>query len=69
MNENRNRWYGLRVGDLVEERAFGQSRRGLITDLHMMDQNGCTVDVDGKPMKFVCEWCSIIEKVEDREEA
>lgn len=64
MNEQRNRWYGLRVGDLVEQRAFGTKIRGRVTELHVTDQNGCTVDVDGKPMKMACEWCHIIEKVD-----
>ncbi|PZR78225.1 MAG: hypothetical protein DI537_42405 [Stutzerimonas stutzeri] len=64
MNEARTRWYGLRVGDLVEELFGSVKRRGRVTELHTMDNNGCTVEVDGKPVKMVCEWCWIIEKVD-----
>lgn len=65
-NKDRTRWYGLRPGDIVEERAFGSVRRGKVVNLHTTDQNGCTIKVNGKEGKAVCEWCTVIERVEDR---
>lgn len=70
-NKERNRYYGLRVGDIVEERAFGSVRRGEVIMLGPLDNNACLVNVEKSPVyaeaqKCVCEWCTIITKVEDR---
>lgn len=69
-NEDRSRWYGIRPGDLVEERAFGQVRSGEVMYLHGTDNNGCTIRIKtrrgSQDVKAVCEWLTIIEKVEDR---
>lgn len=65
-NKDRSRWYGIRPGDLVEERAFGMTRRGVVLELHATDNNGCTFLYKGKRCKAVPEWCTIIERVENR---
>lgn len=61
-NENRRRWYGLRVGDTVEYLCHPVT----VTELHGFDNNGCTVRYeDGSEGKATCEWCKVLVRVED----
>lgn len=66
-NKDRLRWYGLRPGDIVDM-TFGKvTIRGRVETLHGTDNNGCTIVVKGRGrMKAVCEWCEIVQKVEDQ---
>lgn len=69
LNENRSRWYGLRVGDTVRfDHPFGPVV-GIVASLNRWDNNSAFVTVEGedKPVKVVCEWCTIIERVDDAE--
>lgn len=63
---NPNRHYGLLVGDVVEYRRIrSYALRGVVTELHLTDNNGATIRLDdGSTMKVVCEWCNIIEKAD-----
>jgi hypothetical protein len=67
LNINRNRYYGLRVGDIVKCEAF-KIKKAEVFELGYMDNNAVYVLVDGKatPTKVVAEWCEITTKVEDR---
>lgn len=65
-NENRNRYYGLRVGDIVEERAFSSVLKGEVIE-YCMDNNRVYIRTEqGNHVSVVCEYCTIIEKVEDK---
>lgn len=68
-NENRRRWYGLRPGDKVRYRTFSSSggwEHATVERLHLMDNNGCSLkDEEGREFDYVCEWCEVVEKVED----
>lgn len=66
-NEDRSRWYGLRPGDIVEMKFGQQVWKAKVVRLHGMDNNGCTLRLsNGKEMKGVCEWCTVVKKVEDQ---
>jgi len=70
-NEHRNRYYGLRKGDIVE---YGYSidnppiLKGEVVEYGVMDNNAVYIDTgDGKkPKRVVAEWCKIITHVEDK---
>ena len=67
-NWERNRYYGVRVGDEVEEH-FGDriTTKGTVVDYGFMDNNAVFVErEDGKVVSCVAEWCTIIKKVEDK---
>lgn len=68
LNADRQRWHGLRIGDLVEERAFGSVLRGRVIELHPMNNNAAYIAMEkgDKPFKVVAEWCDIIEKAPDQ---
>lgn len=67
-NENRTRYYGLRVGDIVNPKhvsgaPFGECK---VVELIPMDNNSVMLeDKNGNPIEWVAEWCEIITKVED----
>lgn len=67
-NENRNRYYGLRVGDIVKPlysvgMQFGQCK---VIQLIPMDNNSVLLEsIAGKKFEWVAEWCAIVTKVED----
>ena len=64
-NDNRRTHYGLRVGDLVQEKAFGSLTEGIVTHL-CLDKNAAMIKVsNGEEIKIVCEWCKIIKKGEE----
>lgn len=66
-NEDRSRYYGLRIGDQVELRCFGKvCWKGEVVEYGMMDNNAVYVKNDkGRVEKCVAEWCKIISKVDD----
>lgn len=55
------RHYGLRVGDTVEERAFGNIIRGVIFELPPDNNAAHIVTADGDILKVVAEWCVKVE--------
>lgn len=69
-NEKRTRYYGLRVGDIIQHSAFGIEFQGEIIELGGSDNNCVYVkrEDNGESVKAVAEWCKIITKVEDRKE-
>lgn len=70
-NENRNRFYGIRKGDLITKKFWG-SDKGIVyevVDYCLMDNNGIFIKefgVDEEPYKEVAELVTIHTKVEDR---
>ena len=62
MNEDRRRWYGLRVGDTVT--FMGQE--ATVTHLYSLDNNGCRLQdsATGREHDAVCEWCQVKREVE-----
>ncbi len=80
-NENRNRYYGVRKGDLVKKINFHPGspfhpdshydKVYEVVDYCPMDNNGIYIKelgVEENPYKEVAEWVSIHVKVEDRED-
>jgi len=68
-NIERDRYYGLRVGDIVFLGHKSQSPRILaeVTGYGFMDNNRVYVKTeDGLDTDYVAEWCEILVKVEDR---
>jgi len=68
LNENRNRYYGLRVGDTVKllYSTGLQYGRCEVIELVAMDNNSVLLKSEsGKKFEWVAEWCDIITKVED----
>ncbi|RPI82260.1 MAG: hypothetical protein EHM34_07210 [Nitrosopumilales archaeon] len=66
-NINRNRYYGLRIGDIVQLDFTTPSLRGEIFEYGFMDNNRVYIKMeDGRETSWTAEWCKIIEKVEDR---
>lgn len=58
------RHYGLNVGDLVEERAFGQVLRGRVVELVAHDNNRAIIETDdGEHVPVVAEWCVVVDAV------
>lgn len=68
-NEKRNRYYGIRVGDLVRCKYTPNPDTVYeVVALCFMDNNGVFIQEDGKePVKAVAEYCEIVEKIEDRD--
>jgi len=67
-NANRNRYYGLRVGDIIEAKRISGViyRRSKVLELVFMDNNAVLIEGEnGNPIQWVAEWCDIITKVED----
>ncbi len=66
-NIDRTRHYGIRVGDIVEERAFGHVKKGEVMSYGFGDNNCVYMNIEGDiTVKAIPEWCDIITKVEDR---
>ncbi len=66
-NAERRRYYGIRIGDIVEERAFGTVTRGEVMGYGLMDNNKVYINAEGDiTLDAVAEWCHVIECVEDR---
>lgn len=67
-NKERTRYYGLRIGDIVEEIVYGSSIKGEVWEL-LWDNNAAYVKTEkDKIVKCVAEWCNILTKVEDRDD-
>lgn len=64
-NEQRNRYYGKRKGDIVKCDAFDIEEAEVIA-YGGGDNNSIIIDYNGKPRSIVAEWCEIIQKVELR---
>jgi hypothetical protein len=68
-NEDRDRYYGKRKGDIinvldVSGRVWGESE---VLDYCQGDNNRIIIKSrNGTPIDWVAEWCDIITKVEDR---
>lgn len=68
-NADRHRYYGLRIGDLVQIKAgvFSKPMKAEVIDYGFMDNNRVILRLeDGSETDWVAEWCTITEKVEDR---
>lgn len=66
-NAERRRYYGIRIGDIVEENAFGIKTRGEVMGYGLLDNNKVYANVEGDlTIDFIPEWCTIITRVEDR---
>lgn len=67
LNEDRNRYYGKRVGDKVRLIVNGQvAVEGEVVQLGPMDNNRIQVkDANGEIVPCVAEWCEIVRKVDE----
>jgi hypothetical protein len=68
-NEQRTRYYGLRVGDLVTANGLGNVREegAEVTGYGAMDNNRVRLRLkSGTETDWVAEWCIVTTKVEDR---
>lgn len=64
-NEKRTRYYGVRVGDIVNVK-FYNIKNATVTKYMFMDNNAVYVKTEkGEERKVVAEYCEIIKKVED----
>jgi hypothetical protein len=69
-NVDRDRYYGLRVGDIVDLKSIDGKilyENAEVINYGFMDNNRVMVKlVSGSETNWVAEWCAIIIKVEDR---
>jgi hypothetical protein len=64
-NEERRRYYGLRVGDIVRSKMYGFDNAKVV-EYGFLDNNSVIVRVPGEADRdVVAEWCEIVTKVED----
>lgn len=69
-NENRTRYYGKRVGDIVEYTTGyrGQKERATVVGYALGDNNRIFLsNGKGKPWESTAERCTVVERVEDIE--
>ena len=70
-NVDRDRYYGLRVGDTVNLRGLDGKAlyvNAEVINYGFMDNNRVTVRLaNGNETNWVAEWCEIIIKVEDKD--
>ena len=69
LNENRERYYGLRVGDLVTSSWVKNNEEICeVLELSSWDNNRCYLKVEGfeTPLRVTAESCKIVQKIEDR---
>lgn len=69
-NINRNRYYGLRKGDIVSPKLVNgnewEKGHCEVIEYGFMDNNAVYIRAnDGTETKWVAEWCEIVTKVED----
>ncbi len=69
-NEERRRYYGIRVGDIVRSNYFQQDQLYEVWGYGFMDNNSVHLIEVGKenarPFPHVAEWLTIVTKVEDK---
>ena len=68
-NNERHRYYGLRIGDLVKVETYprGKFLNAEVMDYGFLDNNRVILKFeDGSIDGWVAEWCIITTKVEDR---
>lgn len=65
-NIDRSRYYGLRVGDLVVEKAFDMRTEGVVTAYTVNNNVVKILTTNGNTVNVVAEWCLTQRKVEDR---
>ncbi len=66
-NAERNRYYGLRLGDTVTSKAYKELGVCTVVEYGHLDNNRVIVeDATGKKFPIVAEWCSIVTKIEDQ---
>ena len=67
-NIERRRYYGIRIGDEVEESFNNRiTIKGTVVDYGFMDNNAVVVeDKNGKKLSCVAEWLTITKKIEDK---
>lgn len=59
---DRSRYYGLAIGDEVEERAFGSSLRGTVIGFSPTDNNCAYLRLeDGTKHGSVAEYCKRVQ--------
>jgi len=70
-NKERHRYYGLRIGDLVELNYTQKPEppKAEVIEYCAGDNNRVLLRLeDGSETDWVAEWCTIITKVEDRKD-
>lgn len=70
-NKERHRYYGLRIGDLVQIKTGLQNAPKILNaeviNYGFMDNNRVMLRPEsGTDFDWIAEWCTIITKVEDR---
>ena len=68
-NEERRRYYGLRIGDMVNPKGPTGKSYGIaeVVEYALMDNNRVYLKRDdGSVIDWVAEWCEIITKVDDK---
>lgn len=70
-NKDRNRYYGLRIGDLVQIKmglwANPKTQNAEVLDYGFMDNNRVRLRLESREeTNWVAEWCTLITKIEDR---
>jgi hypothetical protein len=70
-NKERHRYYGLRIGDLVQIKTGLQSNPKILNaeviDYGFLDNNRVMLKLEnGEETDWVAEWCTIVTKVEDK---
>jgi hypothetical protein len=64
-NEFRDRYYGLRVGDIVN--LYSIKCKAEVIGYGFLDNNSIRLKLeDGREVNWIAEHCEIITKVEDR---
>ena len=66
-NAERNRYYGLRIGDTVTSKVYQERGICTVVEYGHLDNNRVVVeDANGERFPIVAEWCSIVKKIEDQ---
>ena len=66
-NINRNRYYGLRIGDTVSVEVPNKTIQAEVVEYSGFDNNRVYIKFeDGRITDWIAEHCTIITKVEDK---
>lgn len=69
-NKSRQRWYGLRIGDIVAYRSMSGGDDGTLYEVvgYMRTDNNAVIlrRDDGVVDKYVAEWCDVVVRAESR---